>query len=631
MKNNDSIYTHALWLIPALVIYGLLAYHLRFIQDDAYISYRYVANFLGGHGLVYNIGERVEGFTNFGWVIVTAMFGALGLDYISLSRILGLLCGAGVIVMTYLIGREVTGEKDNLPAVLAAYLVAANMSLAYWSPAGLETAAFALAATVSLYWFLRRSRWLVFGLVMAVWLRPEGALVAFLLLVLEAVERRGLPKFSLGCGVIAFILSLPYVVFKVMYYGSILPNPFYAKTGWDIEQLRSGLEYAGRYFAHYGFYGAGLVIPLVFFKRLSVAARAVWLFVVLYIAYIALVGGDVLKVHRFFLPLFAGGAVMTALSVRLVVAKLAHKTRVMVLVIAAVPLLALTYVLPKSFVETYNRREKAFTGTMGDLADQMKASDSTDFSIAVTTIGRLGYGLLGHDVIDMLGLTDSTIARHPEAPIPGMATTWKERAHNSKYLLERAPDYIIFSTGYKPSAPAEKTLMLYRQFLDDYRAVAWVLRMSEDDHNGTLNPAFHRVRPITGELKPVMPLEFVDEYKIGLEDMTAGRWVEAQKHFDRALSVSKPPYYPYLVYSKAFTHMMRQQHDIAEPIFNHLIATDSTIFEAHQYLWLYALMEGNTAKAEIHARWIKKLVPWYYDRARGIVERLAKSSQVRSR
>jgi len=35
--------------------------------DDAYISFRYVRNFVEGRGLVFNPGERVEGYTNFLW------------------------------------------------------------------------------------------------------------------------------------------------------------------------------------------------------------------------------------------------------------------------------------------------------------------------------------------------------------------------------------------------------------------------------------------------------------------------------------------------------------------------------------------------------------------------------------
>ena len=69
-------------VLLAILIFSVICYKLSFIQDDAYISYLYVANFLNGDGLVYNIGERIEGFTNFGWVIYLILWGALGLNFI---------------------------------------------------------------------------------------------------------------------------------------------------------------------------------------------------------------------------------------------------------------------------------------------------------------------------------------------------------------------------------------------------------------------------------------------------------------------------------------------------------------------------------------------------------------------
>jgi len=608
------VWKTAAFLAPALVIYLALAAQLNFVQDDAYISYRYVANFLDGHGLVFNIGERVEGFTNFGWVILLSLFGRLGLDYIVLSQIVGLLCGGGVIVMTYLLGKRVLGEPGELAAIAAAYLVGANLSLAYWSPAGLETAAFALAAIASLYWYLGRSRWLVFGLLMAVWIRPEGGLIALLLLGVEAIEERRLPTFVFYSGLIAFVLSLPFVVFKIMYYGSIFPNPFYAKTGWDLEQMKSGLEYAGRFFMHYGFYGLGLIVPLLFFRKLNNMARSLWLFTVGYIAYIVLVGGDVLKAHRFFLPLFGPAAVLMLLSVQLGVKRLKPKTRTMVVVLVALPLLAVTWFLPNDFVTSYNRREKTFTRKMQLQAQHLLASDTTAFSVALPTIGIFGYELLGHNVIDMLGLTDRTIARESEDPIPGMQTTWKEQSHNSAYLLRRAPDYILFSTGIKPSAPAEMALLLYPAFQQAYRTVGWYFKVSEDEPVGNLHPVYKRVRPVSGELKPTYPVEYAQFYKAGLDRFIHGGWKEAVQQFDKALRVSPKPYYPYLVYNKAFCHLQLGQVEESVRLDNWLLEQDSMIFEVHRDLYLYESIQGDQVKAAVHRRWIKELVPWYWPR-----------------
>ena len=41
-----------------------------FLFDDAMISMRYAYNLANGNGLVWNVGERVEGYSNFLWVLV---------------------------------------------------------------------------------------------------------------------------------------------------------------------------------------------------------------------------------------------------------------------------------------------------------------------------------------------------------------------------------------------------------------------------------------------------------------------------------------------------------------------------------------------------------------------------------
>lgn len=44
------------------------------VVDDAFISLRYVDNLLAGRGLVFNPGERFEGVTNPGFILVIAGF-----------------------------------------------------------------------------------------------------------------------------------------------------------------------------------------------------------------------------------------------------------------------------------------------------------------------------------------------------------------------------------------------------------------------------------------------------------------------------------------------------------------------------------------------------------------------------
>src|SRR5436190_24091094 len=59
-------------LAPVLALMAWYSASMRWQCDDAFISFRYVWHLVNGHGLVFNPGERVEGYTNFLWVLELA-------------------------------------------------------------------------------------------------------------------------------------------------------------------------------------------------------------------------------------------------------------------------------------------------------------------------------------------------------------------------------------------------------------------------------------------------------------------------------------------------------------------------------------------------------------------------------
>ena len=85
---NESTRNYLI-LLTIIIIFAAQCLYFNFTQDDAFISYRYVKNFTSGNGLVFNSGERVEGYTNFLWIIVLSIFSELGLNIIVISKILG--------------------------------------------------------------------------------------------------------------------------------------------------------------------------------------------------------------------------------------------------------------------------------------------------------------------------------------------------------------------------------------------------------------------------------------------------------------------------------------------------------------------------------------------------------------
>ncbi len=74
--------------------------------------------------------------------------------------------------------------------------------------------------------------------------------------------------------------------------------------------------------------------------------------------------------------------------------------------------------------------------------------------------------------------------------------------------------------------------------------------------------------------------------------------------------------------------MMRAEDPTgAVRLLNAVVKTDSTIFEAHRDLYLYAMFSSDSAKATIHERWLTKLVPWYVGRIKATAADLLQRGQ----
>ena len=124
------------WLLLALTLgHSLHVWHYNFIADDTFISLRYAANLLAGHGLVFNPGERVEGFTSPLWTLLLAGLGFFGCGLLETARILGFLFSALTLLLTFWLARRCGASP--LMALVAPGVLACNGSFACWAAAGM--------------------------------------------------------------------------------------------------------------------------------------------------------------------------------------------------------------------------------------------------------------------------------------------------------------------------------------------------------------------------------------------------------------------------------------------------------------------------------------------------------------
>ncbi|TAK35068.1 MAG: hypothetical protein EPO21_07425 [Chloroflexota bacterium] len=293
----------------------LLAQELVFgvyTVDDAFISFRYARNLASGLGLVFNPGERVEGYTNFLWTVLMSGGYWLGFDLVIFAKLVGIAASLGIVYLLCKLGTLI--RPSSAPAgsrTLAGLLLAANGAFATAAITGLETSLFTLLITAGAYFYLRQSVSLEVravpwrscnrtcagdrrgfgsrgGLVrqqaslekrysqhhsdkagrlsvhagdlsaicfaLSAMTRPEGVVVfAFGLLFLLVSHRfrlSALTTCARWLGIFAAIF-LPYYLWRFSYYGYPFPNTYYAKTGAGLGQYVKGLLDLGLFSSTY--------------------------------------------------------------------------------------------------------------------------------------------------------------------------------------------------------------------------------------------------------------------------------------------------------------------------------------------------------------------------------------------
>lgn len=227
----------------AAVVFALWrALSLAWLSDDGFISFRYAAHLASGHGLVYNVGERVEGYTNLLWTLLLAGAMGLGVPPEPSSKALGIVCWLALVAMLAWRSRRPGARMPFAP--LAAALVLLMHDYQTWATGGLETSLFALLAVSGLLLTSRPisspGALVAAGalLAAAVATRPDGVIFAAVgvvgawLVHAEAPRRRRLLLTAAVAAPLA-AAGAALVAFKLGYYGDLFPTAFYSKSALD--------------------------------------------------------------------------------------------------------------------------------------------------------------------------------------------------------------------------------------------------------------------------------------------------------------------------------------------------------------------------------------------------------------
>lgn len=458
------------WAIVGLVVVvGAYLTHCwlfwEYQNDDAFITFRYSRFLATGRGPYFNIGEQVEGYTNFLLMVILAPVFRLGGESAVplVAKSIGVGCGVGSLLLTWTLtrrlfrGHPTLAGSGSVLGVGAAALVAASPAYALNSTSGLETTMFGFLLMLGVAASLRaeeQNRWCGAGVAFAamVLTRPEGSLLfacswlglaAALLLRndAEAVLRRpGLRRLLLDGSIVTGVFAAQLAFRMAVYDGEWLPNTYYAKSGgfWKIDAwnyIRPGIIDP-----FLGVIGVGLAVPgaVLTIRRVP---ESLALFVVAFAgAFLPFVTGpDWMLGWRLSMPYLPLMACAIAVGWSAGIARLLPPvTRFAPLAVVASALAVGIAQMPmqRDFAETVAVRANGYEQGHRALAEWFRggAADPGD-RIALMDIGIVGYLCDEQSILDISGLTDRYIAKSEGS--------FLRKRYDSAYVLAKEPRFVV--------------------------------------------------------------------------------------------------------------------------------------------------------------------------------------------
>lgn len=451
---GSSRLTTAIVLAVGLVLFTVNLWRNRFfLHDDAFISLRYAQNFADAGDLSWNLGDHVEGYTNFLYVLITSALLKAGIDPVVAVRLINVFAIVLLVWAVFAGARALYPQKSEA-AALGIALILGNVSVSVWLLGGLEAPlsaafvagamafvirAFIIPANAPLPYRTLSCAGIAFAL--AVLTRPDGVIiVAATFFALLVAAPFGWKHRLISAAIVA---GIPFVVFmihlgwRVSYYGDFLPNTFHAKVGLDLA-LR--LERVGDYLLR----SALLYLPIMTCSAIAIIAAllfgrfyrvAVVLIMVsgTFVGYVVWSGGDHMAAARVLLPISGPFALLVVAlwgSLPPPLARLGLLTFLLVMTIATLT------------ARSYRMDWAAFNGTI--VGRHIAANWSAGSTIGLNTAGSTPFHAPSHIYIDMLGLNDRTIATRADVPV--LARRQAMPGHgkgDGAYVLSLEPDYLI--------------------------------------------------------------------------------------------------------------------------------------------------------------------------------------------
>lgn len=296
----------------------ILILRRAWLSDDAFICLRYVHNFVHGHGLTFNPGERVQGFTDPLWILLLSAIHVIVQQPYVTCMVLSVSCSA---LAVWCLLKWVAPQ----PALALLSVAALGLSQAFvdFSTSGLENPLSHLLLIGFLAINLNPERkaefpqltWVLVGLI--AFNRLDGVVILAPTLVLLAASSGKGRVWKLAT--VGFVPLMIWLLFAALYYGSPLPNTALAKLNVNIprpEMMGQGLVYLFSTLHRDPLTAVVLVVGMVVgFSERDPGIKALALGILLHLAYVVWVAGDFM-LGRFLSVPFVGAVCLLAIAAK---------------------------------------------------------------------------------------------------------------------------------------------------------------------------------------------------------------------------------------------------------------------------------------------------------------------------
>lgn len=391
----------------------------------------------------------------------------LKVDVITFARVMGALFSMGTLTVLMLIAEKIfqsikidqSGYKI-LGLVFAVVMMAIEPSFSIWSAAGLETSLHTFLVLLFVYLVIIGAgpKALGLSLFLAFAARHEAALLALLIPIRFA--GRDFFKNVFISGVVSGVLVSVLLYLRFWYYGEILPNTYYAKTGGGVELISRGFNYYLEHLADSAWY---VIIPLVLFGlwtyRSNSQVRIVVIAYLLLLSPCILVGGDGLGMFRFLISSMGLLFVIASLGLQALIEQLKFRG----IVIAGglflfVGINVWDIGAERKFGDIQYQKHVEIPNWKA-VGEWLKKTTKPETLIAAVPIGALGY-YSERPVLDMVGLVDKHIARTDSKD--ASSGTIGHLKHDGAYVLDRKPEILLLGNIFvtdKPRDPLDPEFM----------------------------------------------------------------------------------------------------------------------------------------------------------------------------